>query len=255
MSDKKLQDDMLTTFSEKTDFHPNLPIVEELQSINENLKNISEKETPEPPEIQKVQFMNENSELAGAFFSLLKGKDGKNGEDGKDGERGQDGQDGAEGKEGKPGQAGANGQAGEDGENGKDGINGENGKDGSPDTGEEIISKINEAEGLIKPERVEGLAKFKKEVSESISNIPRGGARASHSMIPFPLTPNGVTKTFLVPKSVNGFLLSSDNLPNVLMENNGYTINATRTQIVLTTTDAPTSGSQLLYVYSSQFNT
>jgi hypothetical protein len=82
----------------------------------------------------------------------LKGDKGERGEDGKDGKNGKDGLNGKDGKDGADGL---------DGLNGKDGIDG---KDGSPDTGEEIITKINDAESLINPEKVKGLAKDIKEL-------------------------------------------------------------------------------------------
>lgn len=66
---------------------------------------------------------------------------------------------------------------GKDGEPGKDGdtIVGPPGKDGSPDTGDQIIDKINSADGLIKQEAVEGLDKLKKDVAEKTGNTTRIG--------------------------------------------------------------------------------
>lgn len=66
---------------------------------------------------------------------------------------------------------------GEDGAPGKDGetIVGPPGKDGSPDTGDQIIDKINSADGLIKQEAVEGLDKLKKAVAEKTGNTTRIG--------------------------------------------------------------------------------
>jgi len=61
-----------------------------------------------------------------------KGKDGKDGKDGVDGKNGIDGKDGL------------NGTNGIDGIDGVDGKDGEDGKDGSPDTGEQIVNKIND---------------------------------------------------------------------------------------------------------------
>ena len=64
----------------------------------------------------------------------------------------------------------------------------------------------------------------------------------------------GSLKVFTVPKSINAIVLSSDFLPNVLMEGNGFTLNSTRTQLTLNVSTAPSSGSQLLFQYSSIFN-
>jgi hypothetical protein len=177
--------------------------------------------------------------------------------------------------EGRPGEKGEKGDkpvAGVDypiPENGKDGIDGRDGesivgppgapgKDGSPDTGEQIIEKINEAEGLIKKEKIEGLDEAFDSVSRQISSIPRGGggSRSKNSSKFYDLSSqtDGVTKSFLVPKSVGAVLFGSD-FPSVYMEGNGFTINATRTQITLTTDNAPSTGSQLLFLYTEMFNT
>lgn len=57
-----------------------------------------------------------------------------------DGAPGKDGKDGINGKDGRDGNDGINGL---DGANGKDGRDGKDGKDGSPDTGEQILEKLN----------------------------------------------------------------------------------------------------------------
>lgn len=128
------------------------------------------------------------------------------------------------------------------------------------ETAEQIIDKINEdeSEKKIKREKVEGLDDEFKRIDKSISSIPRGGGggRASHSTKFYKLTPDGSTKIFSVPKSVTSIILMSD-FPHVLFEGsaNGFTINANRTQITLTTDNAPSVSSQLLYQYSEVFNT
>jgi len=123
------------------------------------------------------------------------------------------------------------------------------------DTGEEIIEKINEdeSEKRIKREKVEGLDDAFNNVNERISSISRGGARSNNSTKFYPLTADGSTKIFSVPKSVASIVLMSD-FPHILFENNGFTLNATRTQLTLTVDNAPSLGSQLLYQYSSMFN-
>lgn len=174
------------------------------------------------------------------------------------GVQGEPGESGIDGMVGKDGINGRDGKDGADGSDGNDGINGENGKDGSPDTGEQIIDKINEdeSEKLIKAEKVEGLEDRFKQVEKQISSIPRGGGfRVNNATKFYDLTSqtNGSLKVFTVPKSVAAIVLSSD-FPTILMEKNGFTINATRTQITLTAQNAPSAGSQLLYQYSSMFN-
>jgi len=80
------------------------------------------------------------------------------------------GKDGRDGKDGKDGRS-IKGDKGERGERGPvgfglDGRDGKDGKDGSPDTGNQIIEKINRATDLIASEAVEGLEDFKKKMVE-----------------------------------------------------------------------------------------
>lgn len=128
------------------------------------------------------------------------------------------------------------------------------------ESAEQIREKL---ESLKEEDRLDASAiknldeKFK-EVETKINAIPRGGGRASHSMKLYPLTPNGITKVFSVPKSVTGYLVTSD-FPNVLFEStstkdNGFSINPTRTQLTTTPDNAISDGAQLIYVYSEYFN-
>jgi hypothetical protein len=73
------------------------------------------------------------------------GIDGVQGEKGEKGDRGEQGLHGMKGDKGDKGERGEKGEKGEDGFgiDGKDGKNGIDGKDGSPDTGEDIVQKIN----------------------------------------------------------------------------------------------------------------
>src|SRR3990167_5864257 len=72
------------------------------------------------------------------------GKDGKSGKDGKDGKDGENGLDGIDGVDGKKGDKGDKGDDGKKGKDGKEGTDGKDGEDGSPDTGVEIVNKIND---------------------------------------------------------------------------------------------------------------
>lgn len=69
----------------------------------------------------------------------------------------------------KDGKDGRDGEDGVDGLDGKDGAPGRDGKDGSPDTGGDIIKKINEAEEKIAADRVE-MDKFSAGMADSILN-------------------------------------------------------------------------------------
>lgn len=102
---------------------------------------------------------------------------------------------------------GRNGRDGRDGVNGKDGLdgmNGKDGKDGSPDTGEQIIQKINDSDGQIDSERIKGLdEKIKKNIKGSMSFVsgPRGidvlvdGTVKAHSQYVNFIAGTGVTIT------------------------------------------------------------
>jgi len=62
-------------------------------------------------------------------------------------------------KDGKDGKDGVNGRNGLDGRDGIDGKDGLNGKDGSPDTGEQIVEKINSQETQIDASKIKNLPK------------------------------------------------------------------------------------------------
>lgn len=103
---------------------------------------------------------------------------------------------------------------------------------------------------------IKGLEETVKKLEEKIISTPhREGFRSSQQTIFHDLSAStdGSTKIFSVPKGLAGVVISSD-FPTILMENRGYTINATRTQITLTNDNAPSSGSQLVYICRSIFN-
>jgi hypothetical protein len=99
----------------------------------------------------KVEITNKPSEIAAAFWEMLrgdKGEKGDQGEQGVQGDQGIQGEQGIQGLNGKDGKKGEKGNDGKDGLDGKDGIDGvdgkqgKKGKDGSPDTSEQIIEKL-----------------------------------------------------------------------------------------------------------------
>lgn len=132
-----------------------------------------------------------------------------------------------------------------------------------PETPEETRDKLESIQNEPDKLKIEAIGYLRKEIDDlknlvktiSSNSSKGGGFRASRSMMTSDLSSqtNGVKITFDVPKSISSFLLSSD-FPSPLMQNNGFTLNATRTQLTLTTDNPPSSGSQLLYVYSSVFN-
>lgn len=219
------------------------------------LKNFMEVE-------EKVDEANSKADKAVSLAEETKkteivGPKGNKGDRGDKGERG-DSITGPQGERGEKGPKGDSivGPKGDKGDTGES-IVGPEGKEGSPDTPEQVIEKINGAEGLIKKERVEGLDEIEKRVNKRIDSIPRGvGNRSYGASVKFhdlSSKTDGTTKTFTVPKNISGIVIGSD-FPTILMENNGFTLNSTRTTLTLTTTNAPSSGSQLLFQYSSLFN-
>lgn len=131
------------------------------------------------------------------------------------------------------------------------------GKDGSSDTPEQTRNKLSSLQGneRLDASAIKGLDEMKKELDTKISKSLGAAPRASNSMKIADLSSqtDGSKKIFTVPKGLLGFVIGSD-FPTVLMENNGYTINSTRTQITLTFITAPSAGSQLLFAYMSIFN-
>lgn len=111
------------------------------------------------------------------------------------------------------------------------------------ETAEQLAEKLDSIDYLKKVQELEA------KINAKIDAMPRhGGARSSHSMRFTDLSSqtNGTLKIFPVPEGLSGVLFSSD-FPAVLMENNGFTLNKSRTQLTMTTDNAPSSGSQLLY--------
>lgn len=113
-----------------------------------------------------------------------KGEKGDKGERGDKGDKGDSGKDGKNGLNGTNGKDGLNGRNGIDGLNGVDGLNGKNGKDGSPDTGEQIVDKINSQSKKIESSKLD-LSKVEKDIKELkekpaiINNIMGGQGGAS----------------------------------------------------------------------------
>jgi hypothetical protein len=131
-------------------------LVERINAIETNIKDYVKIATDSWKGIDRVKIKGDKGDKGDA------GKDGINGKDGKDGIDGKviKGLDGKDGKSGKDGKDGLNGVDGINGKNGRDGKDGEDGKDGSPDTGEEIVSKINSQDTLIQKDKIEGLAEI-----------------------------------------------------------------------------------------------
>ncbi len=252
----------LKTFIENKD----LAFLDELELINENLKSIADKEEKEITNPLPV-------EIKGAEIITIKGEKGDKPIAGIDYPIPKDGKTPTDEhlieliKPLIPEPI-----AGKDGRDGKNGIgrNGTDGKDADPvmitqdvikalesmipksETVEELAEKLNLQEALDK------IASLEKEIKKVAGKIPiiSGNGRSSHSTHFYDLSSqtNDILKVFAVPKNMAGVLFSSDS-PTVLMEGNGFTLNATRTQLTITAQNAPSAGSQLLFSYTGVFNT
>lgn len=88
---------------------------------------------------------------------VAKGPQGECGPEGPRGPIGPTGPQGIPGMKGDRGEAGPAGRDGRDGRDGQDGKDGKDGKDGSPDTGDQIIEKINGASEQIDYSRIKNL--------------------------------------------------------------------------------------------------
>jgi len=103
-------------------------------------------------------------------------------------------------------------------------------------------------------ESIKSIFEDVKELKARSTSRGGGGGRAGGMQLTdLSSSTDGSTKTFSVPKNTLGFVIGSD-FPTVLMEGNGFSVNASRTQITLTTLNAPSQGSQLLFVGKSFFN-
>lgn len=115
--------------------------------------NVSRKElSSEVASIVSSLSKELRADITSRIAQIKDGKDGKDGTDGKDGV-GHDGKDGIDGKS----------------------IIGPAGKDGSPDTGDQIVDKINKADSLIDRSAVEGLADLEKAMAEKTGTTYRVG--------------------------------------------------------------------------------
>lgn len=129
-------------------------------------------------------------------------------------------------------------------------------------TPEKIRNKLETLTGdnRLDKSAIKGLEEEFKALRELIGKSGRGGGGSGGGRVAGTLQfydlssqTTGSLKVFTVPKSRSAVVMCSD-FPSVLMENNGFTMNAKRTQLTLTVTNAPSSGSQLLFQYVSLFN-
>lgn len=146
-------------------------------SLAEAILDIEEDVEELEVEIEKIREIAETTKKEKGE----KGDIGLKGDKGDKGERGEKGEKGEKGENGLDGKNGINGKDGLDGLNGIDGVNG---KDGSPDTGEQIVDKINKQGKKIESSKLD-LSKVEKDIKELkekpaiINNIIGGQGGAS----------------------------------------------------------------------------
>ena len=163
----------------------------------------------------------------------IQGVPGKDGADGKDskvpGPKGADGKDGKDGVDGKDGRDGVDGKDGKDGARGKDGLKGKAGRDGSPDTGEEIIQKINKdkSDRLIRKSKVEGMDEIESLVrTAEVNSRWLGGGGSFVYAHDLSDSLNGVLTTFALPANARVIMVFSSSTPGVLRPTVDYTTTA-----------------------------
>lgn len=139
------------------------------------------------------------------------------------------------------------------------GVDGDTGADGHTPTEEELLTIIKPLIPQVtngkdaEPVDIEAL---EQRIMRRFNNIPRPhGGQAAHPMKFYDLSSqtNGSLKVFSIPKSVNAVVFTSD-FPYVLIEGNGFIMDAARTTLTLTVQNAPSAEAQLLLQYSSTFN-
>lgn len=170
--------------------------------------------------------IKQKSEKKPDMWDMLRGENGKDGIHGRDGKNGQqgfrgfDGDDGKDGKDGKDGRDGIDGKPGSRGAKGDEGLPGKSGIDGisgSPDTGDEIVTKVNKAKLKINKSQIKGF--------DDIESY----AKSANDKIQKYLLMGGST---LVKLQANGVPLgdfSTLNFTNGTVTNTGGTANYTGT--------------------------
>lgn len=166
-----------------------------------------------------------------------------------------------EGKQGPKGDKGDSikGPKGDKGNDGSDGVSikgdkgdqGKPGKDGSPDTGSQIIAKINSNKTeKIKASKVEGFDQIESMARTAEANS-RLGLRAGGDTVylaDLSSSTDGVTKVFTLPINPSRIIMvTCSDFPTVLFLNNGFT--RAGGVLTLTVDNAPSQGSQLGCLY------
>ena len=197
-------------------------------------------------------------QLVGAFASQERLK-GDKGEEGDKGEVGPVGPDGKVGETGATGEQGLTGEVGPAGKDGAQGDKGEDGIDGSPDTGEEIVEKINELptdkdELLIDIEHIDGWKELVKDLRARIVASKRvmTPKKVHTPMVDqFQSSTDGANKAFTLSKAPNNVATMKawgSDFPHIMTNGFGFTV-AGKVVTIDSDVDAPSTNSYFVVEY------
>lgn len=160
---------------------------------------------------KKMILEDPSEEKVVRMVEIMEGKQGPIGPQGPSGT-------GPQGLQGTPGKDGLNGKDGKDGANGLNGRDGIDGKDGSPDTREEIVSKINsgkKGDSKIQAEQITGLPEFTREVVREVSSSVGGYETPIKNASTGQLFPKDASGAYLVSAGSSLIVTELDGSPSV----------------------------------------
>ena len=122
-------------------------------------------------------------------------------------------------------------------------------------TGKEMIEKINElkitSELQIDKSHIKGLQEFLESITRKLTNLKVGRKKGGGGDIVYledlSAQTDGVTKVFTVPVHRKALQVIGSDFPTAMFSGNGFTTSGMT--LTLTTTNAPSSGSQLGFLY------
>lgn len=159
-------------------------LTEKISDVSNSINEVYEKTITSDNELSEriERFDDKLNEVSQAIedIELLEPEKGEKGDNGDKGEKGEKGDNGEKGNKG---------DKGDKGDDGIDGQDGKDGKDGSPDTGEEIVKKINAQNEKIDYSKIKNIPAPKIEVREihtgsgvvGLETIKQNGTTISNS--------------------------------------------------------------------------
>jgi len=119
-----------------------------------------------------------------------------------------------------------------------------NGNDGSPDTPEQIATKLNKLTEELEMSVIKGLQKELIVMRQNMRQGSRMGGGGS-TILTYDLTPDGSTKVFTIPSNRRVLGVFGSDFPQATL---GFTGSGTTT-LTLTAANAPSAGSELWILY------